>query len=322
MPIVFNHISALECTRASCASFLDRRPAPRTFALPEHMPSADLIETAESIVSSLAKPYHVLVARSRRPQSSNCIKAHTSAIEELPRGSILCVDTISDTVFSCAPELLFVQIATIAHRIELVRIGCELCGRYALSQANPDGFYSRDPLTTIARMKTQIERTSGLHGAKAARWALQYILPSSASPRETIVAMLLSLPCAMGGRGLEKPSLNHEIIVTRRSGRFKETRAYRIDFYWPSAKLGLEYDSDQRHTGPDRIARDARRRNDLESMGITMLTATNNQVKSLWEFNKLADIVARRLNTQIRPRCKDYPARQRTLHKRLMGKGL
>lgn len=322
MPIVFSHISALECARASSSPFLYRRAAPRAFSLPEHLPNAFEIETVESVTNPPSKPYHVAVSRSRRPRSSGCMKAHAFMSEGLPRNSFLHMDTISNTTFSCSPELFFLQIATMIHRIELVRIGCELCGRYALSRSHPDGFYSRAPLTTVARMQAYLERASGLHGAKAARWALQHILPSSASPRETTVAMLLSLPCALGGQGLEKPRLNHEVVVTRRTGRFNESRTYRIDLYWPSAKLGLEYDSDRRHTGSDRIAHDARRRNDLESIGITMLTATNKQVKSLWEVNKLANIIAGRLNTQVRPRCKDYPARQRALHTRLMSNGL
>lgn len=320
MRIVFSHISAFELARASCSPFLHRQPAPHTFLLPDRAPSA--IEEAGRLAGSLSEPCHFLASRNTRPRSPQRIVCHSVRDGQLPRGSILRVGAAPDDAFACSPELFFPQIATTAQRIEVVRVGFELCGTYAISRTHPEGFYKRDPLTTVARMQAFLERVPGLHGAKAARWALQYVLPNSASPRETIVAMLLRLPCAFGGRGAETPSLNHEVTVTRRIGRTKETKTYRIDLYWPRAKLGLEYDSDLKHTGPDRIAHDARRRNDLESIGITMLTATNRQVKSLWEFNKLADVIAGQLGKQVRPRCKDYAARQRELHARLMRSGL
>lgn len=321
MTIVFSHISALECARASCDPFLRRKPAPRTLALPDRTPSATDIEAVGSCVGPMNEPYHVLVSRRARPRTSRSTAPHAAASEELPCNSVLRLADRNGAC-SCSPELFFRQIAATAHRVELVRIGCELCGTYAISRQHADGFYPRSPLTTVARMRSHLNRTPGLHGTKAARWALQYVLEGSASPRETTVAMLLRLPCAFGGRGLEEPCLNHEVVVKRRVGRHVETKTYRIDLYWPSAKLGLEYDSDLKHTGPDRIAHDARRRNDLESAGITMLTATNKQVKILWEFNKLADDIAGILGRQFQPRCKDYPARQRELHALLMKQGL
>ena len=321
MTIVFSHTSALECARASSVDFLRRSLAPRTFALPERLPNPTDIATAVPFASALSEPCHVMASRSRRPAGSRHVAAHASAAENLPRGSILRIGEAADA-FSCSPELFFPQIATIAPRIELIRLGHELCGTYAIANDHPNGFYAREPLTTVARMQAYLERVPGLHGAKAARWALQYVLPLSASPRETTVAMLSALPCQLGGRGLEKPSLNHEVLVTRRVGRIKETKTYRIDLYWPRAKLGLEYDSDLKHTGPARIAKDARRRNDLESIGITMLTATNAHVRSLWVFNKLADVIAGRLGKQVRPRCRNYAERQRELHARLMRNGL
>lgn len=321
MTIVFSHISALECARASSADFLRRNPAPRNFVLPDRLPNATGIAASIPFSSALSSPLHVMAARETRRRRTRLVAGHSVDTASLPHGSILRIRGENE-LFAASPELLLPQIGTLAHRVDLIRIGYELCGSYAISRTHPDGFYARDPLTTIARMRAYLEKIPGLHGAKAARWALQYVLPFSASPRETAVAMLSALPCAFGGRGLEKPSLNHEVLVTRHIGRVKEAKTYRIDLYWPEAKLGLEYDSDLKHTGPDRIAKDARRRNDLESVGITMLTATNRQVRSLWEFNKLADVIAGRLGKQFQPRCKDYAARQRELHTRLMRQGL
>lgn len=321
MPIVFSHISALECARAFSVDFLRRNPAPRTFALPDRLLNATDIATTVPFSSALSSPLHVMTSRETRRRKTSVVTGHSVGATSLPHGSILRIRGENE-LFAASPELLFLQIGTLAHRVDLIRIGYELCGSYAVSRTHPDGFYTRDPLTTVARMQSYLERVPGLHGAKAARWALQHVLPRSASPRETDVSMLFELPCANGGCGFGKPRLNHEVRVTRRIGRAKETKTYRIDLYWPEAKLGLEYDSDLAHTGADRITRDARRRNDLESVGITMLTVTNKQIKSLWEFNKLAHVTAGRLGKQFQPRCKDFAARQRELHTRLMRQGL
>lgn len=321
MRIVFSHISALECTRASNAAFLRRQPASRGFALPERLPSSAEIAEAVPFANTLSAPRHVMASRETRRRRTSLVAGHSVGTASLPHGSILFVRSENE-LFAASPELLFPQIGTLAHRVDLIRIGYELCGSYALSRTHPDGFYARNPLTTVPRMQSYLERIPGVHGTKAARWALQHVLPRSASPRETDVSMLFELPCALGGCGFGQPRLNHEVAVLQRIGATKTRKTYRIDLYWPAAKLGLEYDSDLAHTGAGRIARDARRRNDLESVGITMLTITNKQVKSLWEFNKLAHVVAGRLGKQIQPRCKDYAARQRELHTRLMRQGL
>ena len=273
------------------------------------------------MTATLDKPCHLLMAQGKGQRRAEHLVSHSTEGHSLPHGSILRLGNDGET-FACSPELFFPQMGTIADRIDLARIGFELCGTYALSRTHRRGFYTRSPLTTVARMQSYLERAAGLRGSNPARWALRYILPRSASPRETVVALLFALPCTFGGCGLSKPSLNHEVVVTQRRGGAIRRQTYRIDLYWPEAKLGLEYDSDLEHTGAERIASDARRRNALESIGITMMTITNIQVKSLWEFNKLAHEVAGRLGKQIQPRCKDYPTRQRKLHTQLMRDGL
>ncbi len=321
MRTVFSHITALRLSRADSAPFIDRRPAARSFALPDSAPDAGQVEGLGLPPEAIDRPHHVLIERERRRRSAEHVIIHSTAGNTLPHGSILRIGD-GGQAHSCSPELLFPQVASLVQRFNLVRIGMELCGSYALSPSHPSGFYARDPLTTVSRMQSYLGKVAGLKGTKQARWALQYVLPRSASPRETVVAMLFELPCAFGGCGLGKPSLNHPVVVTQSIGGVRRRQTYRIDLFWPEAKLGLEYDSDLEHTGASRIARDARRRNALESMGITMLTITNRQVKSLWEFNKLAHVVAGRLGRQIQPRCKDYRTRQRQLHTLLIEDGL
>lgn len=67
---------------------------------------------------------------------------------------------------------------------------------------------------------------------------------------------------------------------------------YICDLYWPAARLAVEYDSDLAHTGSHRIARDSRRRNEIQSMGVAVVTITKAQAYSLSEFDMVAHQIA------------------------------
>ena len=121
MTIVFSHISALECARASCDPFLRRKPAPRTLALPDRTPSATDIEAVGSCVGPMNEPYHVLVSKTRKASNLRS----TAPRRRKRRASLQPVLRLADRngACSCSPELFFRQIAATAHRVELVRIG-------------------------------------------------------------------------------------------------------------------------------------------------------------------------------------------------------
>ena len=68
----------------------------------------------------------------------------------------------------------------------------------------------------------------------------------------------------------------------------------------------------------ERIANDASRRNALESLGLTVVTATWRHVTNYKEYNRFARILAKHLRTRIRPNCPDYPNRQLALRSELL----
>ena len=79
-----------------------------------------------------------------------------------------------------------------------------------------------------------------------------------------------------------------------------EKSYYLIDLYWPEANVGLEYDSDQEHTGSARIAEDALRRNDLLSLGIATITATRRHVVDGRRLDRIAEQLGRALGVRLR----------------------
>lgn len=50
--------------------------------------------------------------------------------------------------------------------IELIVLGFEFCGSYALSPGSTFGFIQREPLTTVPKLLTAVENTAGRRGIK------------------------------------------------------------------------------------------------------------------------------------------------------------
>ncbi len=200
-------------------------------------------------------------------------------------------------------------------------LGFELCGAYSFSRKSPHGFTARAPLTTPVNLLAHLETKEGQYGIKQARRALSYVMPNSASPRETAAAMLLCLPHTLGGYRLGNPSLNYQIPLDKQAQKIASRRFYVCDLYWPEAKLDVEYESDCFHTGSEHIASDSKRRNALSFKGITVVTITRKQMNNYAELDKVAHIIAHHIGKRIRPRTASFNAKQLELRATVLGKG-
>lgn len=121
-----------------------------------------------------------------------------------------------------------------------------------------------------------------------------------------------------GGSKIERPAMNADVAVPSRSRWACAGSSLRCDLLWRDQGVAVEYDSTLCHTGAERIARDASRRNMLESLGLTVVTATWRQVENFQEYNRFAHILAGHLGTKVRPTCTDYTARQFSLRRELL----
>ena len=169
----------------------------------------------------------------------------------------------------------------------------------------------------LEKLGATVCENQGANGIKTARWALDHVLDRSASPAETKVALALTLPCKIGGMGLPQPSLNRFIPLNAAEQKALNRSYFLCDLYWEQAKLAIEYDSDAEHSGSERIASDAARRNALLRLGITVITVGNQTFRDRSEFKRVGATVARLLGTRIRPRSEHYDRRQIELRKRL-----
>ena len=220
---------------------------------------------------------------------------------ETPACCFMHVDT---GLFVSSPEFCFLQLANQLPLVKLIELGYELCGTYSLPTAgDPDiparGFYSRQPLTSTDRLDAFIAGMPNVKGRKKALRALRYILDSSASPMETKLSILLTLPYLLGGFGLITPELNGRIIIPKAIRKSASRASFACDLYWPDYALAVEYDSDQYHTGSKRIADDAKRKNALASLGVTIITITKQQIYNPAELEKAARLLAKNMDKRL-----------------------
>lgn len=226
---------------------------------------------------------------------------------------------ITKGIYVATPEACFLQLANTLPLVDLVKIGFELCGNYALNPCSDQGFTQRGPLTSTKSLERYINKAAGIVGVKRARQALRHIADGSASPAEANLTMLLCLPTSMGGFGLPLPSLNERIELKRRASRLTTKSYFKCDMYWADIKTAIEYDSDQWHSEEQRRAHDATRRNALESTGIMVITATKAHLYDARETERIALIVARKLKRYHRSTQRGILAKRHALRKALLG---
>lgn len=221
-------------------------------------------------------------------------------------------------MFVASPELAFVQAAASLPLAPLLLIGFEWCGSYARV---PDGLASAPPLTTPERIARYLERLPPIAGLVQARRTLTWVLANAASPLESALAILLTLPMAQGGYGFTAPVLNHPIEAQGSShgARTVATKAfYKPDLYWPDHRVGLEYDSTAYHTQEDRIAADAQRRLALAALGVDLVTVTRPQLYRTDAFNQVAQALALKLHRRLRITAHDFARRRSALREAVL----
>ena len=274
MHMIVSHISALEFWRSALSDKGPARRACRACAVPVAAPStADAREHPLVRIGIASPPLHVLALDGRRRSTPHLVVHQTHA---LPAGSLRAfkVPGCSEPLLVTSPELTFVHLASLFSLPRTVRVGYEWCGTYAPDESMPFGLRSRDPLTTVAKLDSFVSRIGSVRGVKNARFALAHVLKGSASPRESTLAELLTLPYTCGGSNVAHPRMNAVIPLGKRSAWTTGSSFFKCDLLWQDEGVAVEYDGTLSHTGPARIAEDAARRNALESLGLTVVTAT------------------------------------------------
>lgn len=149
----------------------------------------------------------------------------------------------------------------------------DMCGRGGAGFADLlfDSALRRD-LTTIERLIATRDRLAkrGRRGAARFRAALELRDPAAAIPESAPERMLAHM---LVGLGLPTPVF--QFVVRDADSRFLA----RADLAYPDAKVLVEYDSYQEHTGKVALVRDSARRNALVAQGWSTITATHADLR-------------------------------------------
>ncbi len=285
--------------------------------MPSLVPRAEDVAELKDVCGLLDRPVHLLVAHAAERRAVKDVVCHVAPKGTVPRFLL----EASSGLLVEGPGLCLLHEAGRLPLPRLVEFGFELCGGYRLDSDDPRGFADCEPLTNRSELVRFLRAVKGAKGARQLGRAISYVREDSRSPMETVVVLLLCLPPRFGGYGLPFPRLNYRVDTNRRGCKVSADHYYLCDAFWPEARLDVEYDSDFAHTGSSRIARDAKRRNGLVSLGVTVITATKQQVFDCDEMDRLARVVAGRLGRRLRMEGSGWTRARAELRRQLLGFG-
>jgi len=314
MNVFISHQSALEYWRTCLA--LPPAGASRRYrgALPGNPPTNEQVRLSE-----LKLPLHIILGKAGTRWASTIMKQHVFT-GKAPEGSFIRID---NKFFVSSPEFCFLQMANVLPLAGLIRLGYELCGTYSkpapgTSNVPERGFHNREPLTSKKKIEAFVNRMPGFKGRLSALRALRYILDGSASPMETNLAMFLTLPYMLGGFGFDQPELNKRITLSKNARKYFDKSYYVCDLFWENEQIAVEYDSDQHHTGSERIASDSNRRNALGLAGIRVVSITKHQLYSSLELEGAARTIAGHMQKRLFSKKSNFYERHYELRRQLL----
>ena len=312
MDVIISHRTAFFFWRQfpGGASSLKRVARTRAMTQPGVLTEELLGELASlGIVPTEQQPVDFLYAGQEHRRRSPRIRPHVMG-RDLPAGSLL---RVAPHVLVVCPELCFIELGEDESFARLVHRGCEFCGTYYLDAeyGRPHEREGRSSLTSTAALAKYLGTCAPRVVPKAARSALAYVLDGSASPRETTLALLLSLPHRLGGFGLPAPVLNHVVELDAEARRLYPHATCRCDLYWPDAAFALEYQGEEAHW--DRYSADIARTAALQAAGVDVLALTKAQLADAKAFTTVTGAVAAKLGRTLRVRREDFVLRHEEL---------
>ena len=302
MEIIISHKSALEYWRLHTNEAIDLSIRQRQKNIPASL--LGIAEIRELLPFELSYPINLMVGSPKGRWKAQKVKAHVYN-GPVPDQSFR---KICDKVSVSSPAFCFFQMAGDLPLIKLIELGFELCGSYSLpvsnglrqkEEVNDKNIYNHPQLTYTREIKSFVSRLEGVRGHKNAFRALRYIVDGSASPMETLLVMLLTLPHNLGGYGFPKPELNKRIDISKGAIRRSGKAFYVCDLFWSKANLAVEYDSVLYHTGAEHIISDSKKRMDLATLGVEVITVTGNQIRNINMFETLAKLIACKLHKRL-----------------------
>lgn len=202
----------------------------------------------------------------------------------------------------------YMRWGNVARFVRAVQVLCDFAGTYRYvpeankkGPADPDVTYQTTPIITLEKLAAYLGQMSASKGIMRARRVLAAAFDGAASPMETMLALMLTLPVDMGGFGLPRPQLNRQITPAPAQQDLSSKEEMYADLCWPDQRLAVEYHGWSSHAGAGKtkVGEDAARTNSLTALGWTVLHATYEQVRTYAGMSLLARQVAHVLGTDL-----------------------
>lgn len=165
-------------------------------------------------------------------------------------------------------------------------------------RGNPTSLWKRPPILSVERLHEFADLCEGVHGAKVYRRAADMVAGVTRSPLEAEAALLLTASRRLGGYGF-KAETNHPMRLTRSARRIYQHDYCEADIYIESPDgariVDVECQGAAVHTGDTAGTSDANRTTALESMGVSVVQITHQDVRSPERFELIAQHVAAKL---------------------------
>ena len=279
---------------------------------------------------------------------------HTSALlrphlwtGDIPSGGRV---HLADDIWMATPELILQQFAAHSSLTQLVMMGDELCGSFAVYSPPPlireclqriherrgipkiagweplvDGkgnltnLWSRPPLATPQTILRFAEMSDARRGRLRLQQAAALMREGAASPFEVRAGILLGFPRRLGGEGFEDFTFNHKVTLSREGRLLAQRQFCMCDLFWEEGNLDLECQSTVVHQEERSFLSDSDRCAALSYMGINVLPITYAQLRDAQRFAALTKTIARFLGTHPRKKTDTQAQRAEELHKEIMG---
>lgn len=226
-------------------------------------------------------------------------------------------------------ELNLAGLRVVDHPLEWERIrrlvaatvvACEFAGTYRLAAGERGVSYRAPRLMSVESLAAAAAEAGETQGPRRARRVCDLMLEGSASPMETVLGLMLTLPPDFGGFGLERPRLNHPIDVSDFRGDLADRDVVTPDLLWRGRRIAVEYDSNEFHgsRGVRQGERDAVRANILAALGYRVFRVTPQMVGTLPGLSLLARQVAAALGVSLEPTTPLQNLRRSKLYLQLM----
>lgn len=270
---------------------------------------------SSGMLASMRKPLDLLTANRNERRSTKRVRFHCVQTA-LPDGALVLVDetTLPDGtklhIALSSPEFCFLQMARSLAWFDLIALGFELCGDYALALDAPRGFLPHNPISTPDDLLAFTTNAYNFTGSKTARRAARQILQESRSPRETKVCMLAHLPRLQGGMGCKAPLLGQEIEAPDPAARILGARIFKPDLYWPEYRMAVEYSNRAWPSAQERLNYDKLVRNAYRMLGITAISLGKDDLSDDAGLRKRFELVNRKCKRRLQAPNDRHLARQ------------